>query len=220
MTWIAVAIGGSAILNYVGGRQASKEQVKGAEAGITETGRQFDLVRELLSPYVQAGAPALEQQQALLGLGGPEAEEAAIARISGSPLFQAQVQQGEEALLQRASATGGLRGGNIHAALAQFRPQMLSRAIQQQYQNLGGLTSLGQRSAAGVGAEATQTGRTVADLLGQRSAAQAGGILAAGQAFSAVPQALGTYYGLTGKVPFGGATPPPPPPLLASPTGF
>lgn len=220
MTWIAVAIGGSAILNYVGGQQASEAQVGAAEAGISETGRQFNLVRELLSPYVEAGAPALEQQQALLGLGGPGAEEAAIARISGSPLFQAQVEQGEEALLQRASATGGLRGGNIQAALAQFRPQMLSQAIQQQYQNLGGLTSLGQRSAAGVGAEATQTGRTAAELYGQAGAAEAGGYLAAGQAAGAIPQAFGTYYGLTGKVPFGGTAPPPPPPLLALPTGF
>jgi hypothetical protein len=100
--------------------------------GIEEQRRQFDEIQKLLSPYVQAGtgaisgfqpfqeagAQAFEQQQALAGLRGPEAQQAAIAQIEQSPFLQAQIRQGEEAMLQRASATGGLRGGNIQAALA------------------------------------------------------------------------------------------------------
>lgn len=210
MTWVAVAVAGGTIVGgYLAG-ESSKEaagiQAEAAELGTEEQRRQFDLVRGLMQPYVEAGVPALEQQQALLGLGGPEAQEAAIAGISGSPLFQAQVQQGEEALLQGASATGGLRGGNIQAALAQFRPSMLNQAIQQQYGNLAGLTSLGQQSAAGVGTAGMQTGTNVANLLQQGGAAAAGGVLgqsaAQQQMLGAIPQGLGTYYGLTGQSPF------------------
>jgi len=160
-------------------------------------------VQKLLAPYVSAGAPALEAQQAFLGLRGPEAERAAIERIRGGETFQALAGQGEEALLQRASATGGLRGGNIQGALAQFRPALLSSLIDQQYGRLGGMTALGQQSAAGVGAAGQQTGVNVANLLGQQGAAQAGAEIAQGKAFGAIPAAisggLGLFSGLGGK---------------------
>ena len=112
-----------------------------------------------LDPYAAAGAPALAQQQALLGLRGPQAQQASISAIEQSPAFQAQVRQGEEAILQSASATGGLRGGNVQAALAQFRPQMLQREIDLQYGRLGGMTALGQgttQNLAQLGLTSTQ----------------------------------------------------------------
>jgi hypothetical protein len=190
--------------------EAAGAQSASAAAGIAEQRRQFDAIRELLKPYVEVGVPALEQQRALAGLGGPGAQQAAISALESSPLFQAQVRQGEEALLQRASATGGLRGGNIQAALAQFRPQMLQSEIERQYSRLGGLTSLGQQSAVGVGTAGQAMGSNVANLLAQQGAAQAGGILgqsaAMGGVLSAVPQGLGMYYGLTGQSPFGGGS--------------
>jgi hypothetical protein len=182
---------------------AAAAQAGSAQQGIDEQRRQFDAVQKLLAPYVSAGAPALEAQQAFLGLKGPEAERAAIERIKGGETFQALAGQGEEALLQRASATGGLRGGNIQGALAQFRPALLSNLIDQQYGRLGGMTALGQQSAAGVGAAGQQTGVNVANLLGQQGAAQAGAEIAQGKAFGAIPSAisggLGLFSGLGGK---------------------
>jgi hypothetical protein len=178
---------------------AAAIQSGAAEAGIAEQRRQFDAMRELLKPYTEAGLPALEAQQAFLGLQGPEAERAAIERIRGGETFQALASQGEEALLQRASATGGLRGGNIQGALAQFRPQLLSSLIEQQYGRLGGLTTMGQRSAAGVGAAGMETGTNVANLLAQQGAARAGGELgeakAYGQLFNLPAQFLGMQMG-------------------------
>jgi hypothetical protein len=178
---------------------AAAIQSGAAEAGIAEQRRQFDAMRELLQPYTEAGLPALEAQQAFLGLQGPEAERAAIERIRGGETFQALASQGEEALLQRASATGGLRGGNIQGALAQFRPQLLSSLIEQQYGRLGGMTQLGQRSAAGVGAAGMETGTNVANLLAQQGAARAGGELgeakAYGQLFNLPAQFLGMQMG-------------------------
>jgi hypothetical protein len=81
------------------------------------------------------------------GMTGSEAQAAAIENIAQSPLLQSQMQQAEEAMLQNASATGGLRGGNTQAALAQLRPQMLQQAIEQQYARLGGLSGAGQSAA-------------------------------------------------------------------------
>jgi len=201
----ATLVGGS--MQASAAEDAANIQAGASQAGIEEQRRQFDAMRELLRPYTEAGLPALEAQQAFLGLRGPEAERAAIERIRGGETFQALSQQGEEALLQRASATGGLRGGNIQAALGQFRPQLLSSLIEQQYGRLGGMTSLGQQSAAGVGAAGMETGTNIANLLGQQGAARAGGELgqakAYGQILNMPAQFLGMQYGAGGKAGLG-----------------
>jgi hypothetical protein len=160
--------------------RAGATQAASAQAGIDEQRRQFDKLVELMSPYVAAGTPALEAQQAFLGLKGPEAEAAAIERIRGGETFQALAGQGEEALLQRASATGGLRGGNIQAALAQFRPQLLSSLLEQQYGRLGGMTSLGQNAAAGQAGAGMGSATNIANLLSNQGQAIAGGQIARG----------------------------------------
>ena len=207
----ALIVGGSQLIGSSmqssAAGQAAGIQSGAAEAGIAEQRRQFDALQSLLKPYTEAGLPALEQQQSFLGLRGPEAERAAIERISGGERFKALTEQGEGALLQRASATGGLRGGNVQAALAQFRPQLLSNLIEEQYGRLGGLTSMGQRSAAGVGAAGTETGVNVANLLGQQGAAQAGGEIgqarAYGNLFNLPAQMLGFQYGAGGRAGMG-----------------
>jgi hypothetical protein len=203
----ALVVGGSQLVGSFMQADAASEaadvQAGAAGAGIAEQRRQFDALQKLLKPYTAVGVPALEAQQAFLGLKGPEAERAAIERISGGETFKSLAQQGEEALLQRASATGGLRGGNIQGALAQFRPQLLNSLIEQQYGRLGGLTTLGQQSAAGVGTAGMETGTNVANLLSQQGAAQAGGVLgeakAYGQLFNLPAQVLGFQYGAGGK---------------------
>lgn len=201
---------GSTLGGAIEGEEATSEaagiQAGAAQAGISEQRRQFDEIRKLLQPYVEAGTPALAGQQALIGLAGPEAQATAIGQLEASPLYQGLVRQGEEAVLQRASATGGLRGGNVQAALAQFRPQMLTELINQQYERLGGLTTLGQRSAAGVGDVGSQTAANVSNLLQQEGAARAGGVLGGTQLSSAIPGIFGTIQGAGGfgKI-FGGA---------------
>lgn len=203
MTWGLVAVAGATLVTgYMGAEaagDAASAQAGSAEAGIAEQRRQFNEIQKLLEPYVAVGQPALEQQQAFLGMQGPEAERAAIERIQGGETFQALARQGEEAILSRASATGGLRGGNVQAALAQFRPALLSQLIDQQYSRLGGMTSLGQQSAVGVGTAGQAMGTSVTNLLGQQGAAQAAGALGQAQAFgqtiTGLSNVAGQYFG-------------------------
>jgi len=171
--------------------EASAAQQESTEASIAEQRRQFDEMKATLAPYVEGGETALTQQMALVGLAGDKAQQTAIANIENSPLFQAQVRQGEEALLQQASATGGLRGGNVQGALAQYRPQMLAQEIQNQYANLGGLTQIGQASAAGQASAGMQSASNIGNLLSQQGAAQAGAALASGQANAQMWQGIG-----------------------------
>lgn len=209
------SLAGSALQSRAAGKAAG-QQADAAQAGIEEQRRQFDKLQELLAPYVQAGQPALQAQQALLGLGGAGAQQQAVSGLESSPLFQALARQGEEAMLQQASATGGLRGGNLQAALAQFRPQMLAQAIEDQYGRLGGMTALGQQSAAGVGSAGMQSAGQIAGLLQQQGAARAGGTLGRAapfaQMFNLPAQMIGMQMGM-GKTPgfgslFGGTKAP------------
>jgi len=161
---------------------AANAQVAASEMGVEEQRRQFDAVQKLLKPYADAGLGGLTGQQDLLGINGNAAQQAAINNINNSSEMQTYLKQGENAILQNASATGGLRGSNTQAALAQFRPQLLNQLINQRYQNYAGLTALGQNAAAGTGNAGMQTASNISNLYQQTGAAQAGAALANGQA--------------------------------------
>lgn len=156
--------------NLIGGLTGANAAARGAQRAADTQSAAAERAIGALAPFQQAGTSALAAQQDLLGLNGPEKQAAAYAAIEASPEFAGLFQQGENAILQNASATGGLRGGNVQAALAQFRPSVLNQVIGQRFERLGGLSALGQNAAAGVG-----------NLYGQQGAAIAGGQLAAGQ---------------------------------------
>lgn len=211
MSGIATAvIGGAVIGGYMSSEAmedaagtAAQAEMEASDRSIEEQKRQFDKFQELLKPYVSSGTTALSQQQALLGLGGSDVQEEAIRRLEQSPQFGALVNQGEEAILQNASATGGLRGGNTQAALAQFRPSMLAQLIESQYQKLGNLSSLGQSSAAGVGNAGLSTANNVQAALTNSGMAQAQAALTTGtakaQMWGDVAGSLGTVAGMSDK---------------------
>ena len=205
---VAAAVVGSAVVGGVmsskaqksAARSASNAQIQASEMGVEEQRRQFDAVQKLLKPYADAGLSGLSGQQDLLGINGTAAQQTAIGNINNSAEMQTYLQQGENAILQNASATGGLRGGNTQAALAQFRPQLLNQLINQRYQNLAGMTALGQNAAAGTGNAGMQTASNISNLYQQTGAAQAGAALAQGQAsanmWNGVTGAIGQVAGM------------------------
>lgn len=129
------------------------------------------------------------------------AQQQAISQFEQSPMFQALARQGEMGIMQNASATGGLRGGNVQGALAQFRPALLNQQIQQQFQNLGSVSTLGQNAAAGVGASGMNAATNIGNAYTQAGQAQAGGYL--GQA-NAIANTLGQIGGFAAGGGFGG----------------
>ena len=196
MSGIATAIIGSAVVSGYASSQASDDasaaQVGAADAGIAEQSRQFDAIQELLSPYVGSGTDAVQQLNQLLGLGGDDAQRDAIAQLEESPEFQALIQQGEEGILQNASATGGLRGGNVQKALAQYRPQVLSELIDKQFGRLSSVADRGQASAVGQATAGINTSNVITNLLTDQGRAVAGNEIAQGQVMSDIGNAIGT----------------------------
>lgn len=153
--------------------------------------RQFDEIQKMLAPFRETGVDALGAQGDLAGLGGAEKQAAAIEALKASPMFQSQLQQGEESILANASATGGLRGGNTQGALAQFSPALLSATINDQYAKLGGLSSIGLGAAGQTGQFAQAGTNNAVNLLQQQGAANAGSALAQGQAWGNVGNSIG-----------------------------
>jgi hypothetical protein len=187
---------------------AARAQTANANLAIDEQRQAREQMRALLQPYVDAGNPALQGILGLTGLAGPDSQQAAFAQQEASPLFQGIARQGENAILQNASATGGLRGGNVQGALGQFRPALLNQFIEQQYGRMAGIANLGQNAAAGVGQAGMNTANQIGTQFGNIGAAQAGQALARGQAnanmFGLPLQALGMMGGMGGGGMFGG----------------
>lgn len=201
---------------------------------IGEQRRQFQMVQQVLSPYVnagrqalkdlkpyqQAGLDALSGQRALIGLDGQDAQGQAISGLANSPEMAAYIQQGENSLLQNASATGGLRGGNTQAALGQYRPGLLAGMINQQYDRLGGLAGLGAnttgmvfQTGASAAAGQANAGMAVAGNIGNalsqysRSAGDTMNALTAGgnAAMGDMSSAYNQYYNNQGSINAGNA---------------
>lgn len=206
---VAAAIAGGAALtagaSYLGSKSASSSANKASEAQseasaaqIAESERQFDTVRNLLQPFVTGGTNAFSAQQNMLGLNGAGNEASAINDITNSPTFQSILNRGETSILQNASATGGLRGGNVQQALAQYSPSLLNAFIQQRFQNLGQLTGIGQNAAAGTGNAAIATGGQINSAYGDMGAARAGNAIAQGNAQQSLFSNLANIGGTSG----------------------
>ena len=183
--WAGVGLGvagGIASANASG--KAADAAAEGDQQAIALQQQTAARLDAMLKPYRKAGTKGLRGQLDLLGLNGNDAQGAAIAALEGSPQFTSLVKSGENALLQNASATGGLRGGNTSAALAQFRPQMLSQIIESQYGKLAGLSALGENAAAQTGNNMQNSTNNISSLLQHCAQIQGQGIQAQGQGYA------------------------------------
>jgi len=183
----------------------SREQLANMQAQAEYAKQQGLLAQQGQQPFLNAGLVAMNQQQGLLGLNGADQQQAIMDMLANSPQMNEMAKQGEMGILQNASPTGGLRGGNTQWVLAQSRPQLLNQMIDQYYNRLGGFTGMGFNAASnignygiGMGGTAMQQGQlginaaqnaakmgaqyagANSDLMQQQAAAKAGGQIAQG----------------------------------------
>lgn len=157
------------------GSQASLsalEELLGQARGEIASGREralagaTGLFERGVQPLEQIGAGAAEAQQqqaALSGALGPEAQAQAIAAFQASPQQQFLREEGERALVRNAAALGGLGGGQVRRELARFGTGLAAQDFGQQFARLGEVANrgLGARTAAaqlGAGQAGLQTG--------------------------------------------------------------
>jgi len=163
-------------------KAAAAAQQAAAQAAINQQGAQFAQTQQNLEPWIEGGAKAPGAQADLLGLNGTGVQQNSLDALRASPLFQQLFGAGQDAVLSSASATGGLRGGNAQASLYDSGEETFAQVIQQQLANLQGLSSAGLGAATGLGQFGAENAGQISQLLSNKGAAQAGGILGAAAA--------------------------------------
>ena len=129
--------------------------------------------REAFQPYETAGRAAIDEEAALSGALGPEAQQRAIDAYMESPGQKYLRERQEQALLRSSAAVGGLGGGNIRTALQEQAMGIASTQQQQHLENLRSLAGRGQQVAgqvAGLETGAASQLSQLANALGVNSA--------------------------------------------------
>lgn len=189
MSFIKRVVGG--IFGGAGAaEQAARLQQEGAQAGIGRQEEQFASILELLGPSIEGGDLARQQQLALLGLLGPEAQQAAQTQFTDSPGQQFIRERQQRALTRNASAIGGLGGGNIRTALQEQAAGFAAQDFGNQFNRLGGIAGLGQQAATNLGQFGQASTQNITNLLTQQGQAGASGVLGAQQANTGLAQNL------------------------------
>jgi hypothetical protein len=186
----AGAIGGGLIASH-GASKAAQIQNQADQAAIQEQQRQFNVTDQELAPFRQAGLGGLSGYGDLVGTNGGPAQAAAIQALQASPYYQSLYNNGLEATLQNASATGGIRGGNTQLGLARFGSDTLAQIIQNQLGNLGSLAQLGLGATNSTGAFGAAATNNIASLLAQQGQNSGDAALANAGAMAGIFKSIG-----------------------------
>lgn len=160
-----------AAANWAAIRGTSSDKFGGDINAFGKYHYETDGSRRDLTPFTKGGMEAIDGQMA---------QAQAIAELEASPLFQTLIRNGEEGVLQNASATGGLRGGNTQRSLADFRADTLTQTIENQLSRLGGLAGAGLGAVNSAGQFGANAASGISNIFGQQGQVRSGGILTRG----------------------------------------
>src|SRR3990167_5094830 len=196
MTWVAVAVGGAALVGgMLGGsaaKKAAKEQTAASQAAIGEQRRQFDTTRADLAPWMEAGQAGLGRMRDLLGLGTSTLTPEQV--MEQSPGYQFRLGQGEQAIDRAAGAQGMRRSGATLKALTRFGQDYASNEFGNIYNLLAGISGTGQQTGAQLGGFGAQNAGTIGNLMtGAANARGAAGIAGANAWQNALNTGVNAY---------------------------
>jgi hypothetical protein len=133
--------------------------------------------------------------------GEPFGQQDLIQQARTSPLYGAMMggrEAGEEAIMRRAGATGGLRSGNVQEAMYDYNTQLQNQALLQSYnqqlqglQGLAGLPSYAPQIASGMAG----VGQTLGAGITGAGTSRAQGQVASGQAWQQGLQGISNIIG-------------------------
>ena len=176
-------------------RKAEAAQLEYLNRARAQQQSQFDVTRGDYAPALSLLAPSIDGLRNLTGLNGDEAFQAGLDDIRAGPLYQNLYRSGEEALLQNASATGGMRGGNMQTGLANFGADTLQQALLQQLSQYGGLAGLGMGATDSISNFGAMNSQNASNLLSNMGQVRAGGLLTRGGINSQMWNNIGSMAG-------------------------
>lgn len=162
---------------------AANAQAGGQQLAIGEQQRQFDLTRQDMQPWMQAGQNALGQVQAL--------NAGDFSSFTQSPDYQFALDQGLQGLDRSAAARGSLNTGGHSADVLGYAQGLASQNYGNYYNRLAGLANVGQTTAGQLGQFGANAATNIGNAYGNIGNARASSYQARGNANSQLAGLLG-----------------------------
>jgi hypothetical protein len=192
MSWVAVAIGGAAVVGAISQNNASNKaasaQKNAANAAIQQQELNYNRTAANLNPYIDAGGSALAQLQKL--------NSGDYSSFKESPDYQFTLNQGLQGLDRSAAARGSLYSGGHSADVLNFAQGLASQNYNNYYSKLAGLAQGGQNAASNLGSVGTGNAAAIGGYLTNSGNAQAEGYINSANATSNMMGQLAGAYGM------------------------
>jgi len=193
MPWAVAAAAISAGAGLYESSQAAGAQKKAGNQAIAAQNAQQQKADTTLSPYMESGTQNLNALNNVLGIGkGPNGGQGPINMdfLRGMPGYQFELDQGEEAIMNKASQMGGVNSGNTLKALQQYGTGLADKNLMNFIQLMQQGAQSGQQAAeADVGVGQNTANNTSNIRLQQGNSASAGGV--------ATGQTIGNFFNNT-----------------------
>lgn len=172
MPWMALAIGGSALLGASASKSAANTQAASADRATELQERMFNKQLELQEPFRQSGINALNKIES--------------GDIMGSmdPSYSFRFQEGLKALDRSAAARGGLLSGGALKAAQRYGQEFASNEFGNAYNRLASRAGFGQTASTNMGGAAGQFGTNAGNLMTGAGAARASGYVGGANALT------------------------------------
>jgi hypothetical protein len=221
MSGIATAIGGAAVLGYMGASEAADTQADAASKAQKQQREMFNVQNAQLAPQRASGYNALNQIGAMLpgesqtydAQGNPIGTQTGTGYLTKqfsnedlnaqlAPNYAFQLGQGQQANQYANNATGGLVGGNAMKSMQDYTQNFAGNAYQQAFTNyqgqraniyntLAGIAGLGQAANQTSAGLSANTANAMSSLGVGAANAQAAGTIGATNAITGGMQSLG-----------------------------
>lgn len=172
MPWMALAIGGSALLGASASKSAANTQAASADRATELQERMFNKQLELQQPFQEAGVNALNKMQSGNVMGMMD------------PSYQFRLGEGLKALDRQAAARGGLISGGALKAAQRYGQDFASQEFGNAYNRLASMAGLGQTATGAMGGAAGQFGTNAGNLMTGAGAARASGYVGGANALT------------------------------------
>ena len=182
MPWMALAIGGSALLGASASKSAANTQAASADRSIDLQREMFNKQLELQQPFQEAGVNALNRMRSgdVMGMMDPS--------------YQFRLGEGIKALDRQAAARGGLISGGALKAAQRYGQEFASNEFGNAYNRLASMAGLGQTATGAQSTAAGQFGANAGNLMTGAGAARASGYVGGANALTS---GLGQYMNYT-----------------------
>jgi len=197
MSWVAAAIGGSALVSagagIFGAELASKTQSNAAANALAFQQQVWQTQQQNAAPYLNVGKGATYSLGALYGIGQngqPTGTPVDYSQFTNSPDYQFAQQQGNLAVNRTLAAQGQTQSGGAMKAISDYNQGLASQQFGNYYNRLLSLSQMGNNAAIGVNNAGSQMASTIGGTQQALGQAQASGTVGATNAIIGASNSL------------------------------